>query len=208
MRPRGWLRSQRRCRRVVVSSCPARSARDHEGSVTANSAPNQRRPGDIFADVRVTAGVDLGGTAVNYTFITADGQWLIDGLCEHPARAVEGPDICLQQIADGLTIAATRAGIADRRRGGGGTRYAGAGQRRGASQRARLDQLRPRAVGELRHPRRARAQAQQAGDLPERRQRRRAVGALRDFRVGAGDVDFGDRRHRAGRRRDRGRRRS
>ena len=60
--------------------------------------------------MRVTAGVDLGGTAVNYTFITGDGQWLIDGLCEHPARAVEGPDICLQQIADGLAIAAARVG--------------------------------------------------------------------------------------------------
>jgi len=62
--------------------------------------------------VRVTAGIDLGGTAVNYTFITADGRWLIDGLCEHPARAQEGPDICLQQIDDGLAIAAARAGIA------------------------------------------------------------------------------------------------
>lgn len=59
--------------------------------------------------MRVTAGVDLGGTAVNYTFITADGRWLIDGLCEHPARAQEGPAICLQQIADGLALAATRA---------------------------------------------------------------------------------------------------
>ena len=62
--------------------------------------------------MRVTAGIDLGGTAVNYTFITADGQWLIDGLCEHPARAQEGPDICLQQIDDGFAIAAGRAGIA------------------------------------------------------------------------------------------------
>jgi len=61
--------------------------------------------------VRATAGIDLGGTAVNYTFITADGQWLIDGLCEHPARAVEGPDICLTQIDDGLTVAAARAGL-------------------------------------------------------------------------------------------------
>ena len=61
--------------------------------------------------MKVTAGVDLGGTAVNYTFITTDGQWLIDGLCEHPARAQEGPAICLQQIADGLAIAASRAGI-------------------------------------------------------------------------------------------------
>jgi len=62
--------------------------------------------------VRVTAGIDLGGTAVNYTFMTTDGRWLIDGLCEHPARAQEGPDICLQQIDDGLAIAAARAGIA------------------------------------------------------------------------------------------------
>jgi predicted NBD/HSP70 family sugar kinase len=59
----------------------------------------------------VTAGVDLGGTAVNYTFVTGDGRCLIDGLCEHPARAQEGPVICLQQIADGLQMAAGRAGI-------------------------------------------------------------------------------------------------
>lgn len=59
--------------------------------------------------MRVAAGVDLGGTAVNYTFITRDGQWLIDGLCEHPARAQEGPEICLQQIAEGLSIAVSRA---------------------------------------------------------------------------------------------------
>ena len=61
--------------------------------------------------MRVAAGIDLGGTAVNYTFITTDGQWLIDGLCEHPARAQEGPDVCLRQIAEGLAIAAGRAGI-------------------------------------------------------------------------------------------------
>jgi predicted NBD/HSP70 family sugar kinase len=60
----------------------------------------------------VAAGVDLGGTAVNYTFIDGEGRWLIDGLCEHPARAKDGPDICLQQIADGLAFAAERAGIA------------------------------------------------------------------------------------------------
>ena len=59
--------------------------------------------------MRVAAGIDLGGTAVNYTFITKDGQWLIEGLCEHPARAQEGPEICLQQIAEGLSIAASRA---------------------------------------------------------------------------------------------------
>ena len=56
--------------------------------------------------VPLVAGIDLGGTAINYTFIDDDGRWLIDGLCEHPARSKEGPRICLQQIADGLDIAA------------------------------------------------------------------------------------------------------
>jgi glucokinase len=61
--------------------------------------------------VPVVAGVDLGGTAINYTFVDGQERWLIDGLCEHPARAREGPDICLQQIADGLEMAAQRAGV-------------------------------------------------------------------------------------------------
>ncbi len=60
----------------------------------------------------VAAGVDLGGTAINYTLVSADGQFLIEGLCEHPALAKQGPAICLAQIADGLQIAAERAGIA------------------------------------------------------------------------------------------------
>ena len=59
----------------------------------------------------IIAGVDLGGTAVNYTLLDFDGQFLIDGLCEHPARSVEGPEVCLQQIEDGLAIAAHTAGI-------------------------------------------------------------------------------------------------
>jgi predicted NBD/HSP70 family sugar kinase len=59
----------------------------------------------------VVAGVDLGGTAVNYTFVDGDERWLIEGLFEHPARAKEGPGICLQQIADGLALAADKAGL-------------------------------------------------------------------------------------------------
>ena len=59
----------------------------------------------------VVAGIDLGGTAVNYTFVDNEEHWLIDGLCEHPARSKEGPDICLQQIADGLGVAVAKAGI-------------------------------------------------------------------------------------------------
>jgi predicted NBD/HSP70 family sugar kinase len=64
-----------------------------------------------MARMHVAAGVDLGGTAVNYTFVDGEGRWLIEKLCEHPARSKEGPDICLQQIADGLAVAAKRAGV-------------------------------------------------------------------------------------------------
>jgi glucokinase len=60
----------------------------------------------------ILAGSDLGGTAINYTFLDdAERRWLIEALCEHPARAKEGPEICLQQIADGLEIAVAKAGI-------------------------------------------------------------------------------------------------
>jgi predicted NBD/HSP70 family sugar kinase len=56
------------------------------------------------------AGVDLGGTAVNYTLINAEEQFLIEGLCEHPALSTQGPDICLRQIEDGLKIALEKTG--------------------------------------------------------------------------------------------------
>jgi glucokinase len=62
--------------------------------------------------VEVVAGVDLGGTAVNYTIVDQQGKFLIEGLCEYPALAKQGPDICLQQIADGLKIAAGKAEVA------------------------------------------------------------------------------------------------
>jgi predicted NBD/HSP70 family sugar kinase len=61
--------------------------------------------------MRLVAGIDLGGTAINYTFLDEAGHFRIDGLCEHPARSVDGPDVCLAQIADGLAMAADRAGI-------------------------------------------------------------------------------------------------
>lgn len=60
----------------------------------------------------LVAGVDLGGTAVNYTVVEGGGRFLIEGLCEYPARSKEGPGICLQQIADGLAIAIQKAGAA------------------------------------------------------------------------------------------------
>lgn len=59
----------------------------------------------------VVAGVDLGGTAVNYTLVDQQEHFLIDGLCEHPALAKQGPEICLRQIADGLKIATEKADV-------------------------------------------------------------------------------------------------
>ena len=62
--------------------------------------------------MEVVAGVDLGGTAINYTLVNREEQFLIEGLCEHPALSKQGPEICLQQIADGLKIATDKAGVA------------------------------------------------------------------------------------------------
>ncbi len=62
--------------------------------------------------MEVVAGVDLGGTAINYTLVNAKEQFLIEELCEHPALSKQGPEVCLQQIADGLKIAADLAGVA------------------------------------------------------------------------------------------------
>jgi predicted NBD/HSP70 family sugar kinase len=61
--------------------------------------------------VSIVAGVDLGGTAVNYTLINEKEEFLIEGLCEHPALSKQGPEICLQQIEDGLLTAAKRANV-------------------------------------------------------------------------------------------------
>ena len=57
------------------------------------------------------AGVDLGGTAINYTLVDREEKFLIEGLCEHPALAKQGPAVCLQQIADGLKIATDKVGV-------------------------------------------------------------------------------------------------
>jgi predicted NBD/HSP70 family sugar kinase len=61
--------------------------------------------------VKVVAGVDLGGTAINYTIVSTDEKFLIEGLCEHPALSTSGPAVCLGQIEDGLKIAVERAGV-------------------------------------------------------------------------------------------------
>jgi glucokinase len=61
--------------------------------------------------LKLVAGIDLGGTAVNYTIVNQEGKFLIEGLCEHPSHSVQGPDICLKQIEDGLKIAVEKAGV-------------------------------------------------------------------------------------------------
>jgi glucokinase len=61
--------------------------------------------------VEVVAGVDLGGNAINYTLVNREEQFLVEGLCEHPALSRQGPDVCLSQIEDGLKIAIERAGV-------------------------------------------------------------------------------------------------
>jgi glucokinase len=61
--------------------------------------------------VKVVAGVDLGGTAINYTIVNTQEQFLIEGLCEHPSFATQGPDVCLRQIEEGLKIAVEKAGV-------------------------------------------------------------------------------------------------
>lgn len=61
--------------------------------------------------MRLIAGIDLGGTAINFTFCDEAGRFLLDTLCEHPARVLDGPSVCLQQIVDGLEVAATRANV-------------------------------------------------------------------------------------------------
>jgi glucokinase len=61
--------------------------------------------------VNLVAGVDLGGTAINYTLVDAQAKFLIEGLCEHPALSKQGPDVCLKQIEDGLKIAVAQARV-------------------------------------------------------------------------------------------------
>ena len=55
--------------------------------------------------------MDLGGTSINYTFLNAQEEFLIEELWEYPARAREGPDVCLHQITSGLEIAAEKASV-------------------------------------------------------------------------------------------------
>jgi len=61
--------------------------------------------------MQIVAGVDLGGTSINYTLVNGEEEFLIEGLCEHPSHVTEGPEICLQQIEQGLRAAVQLAGV-------------------------------------------------------------------------------------------------
>lgn len=61
--------------------------------------------------MHVVAGVDLGGTAINYTLVTGEARFLIESLSEYPALSKEGPKVCLPQIATGLNIAVSSVGL-------------------------------------------------------------------------------------------------
>jgi glucokinase len=55
--------------------------------------------------LKFVAGIDLGGTAVNYTVLNENAEFLIEGLCEYPSLSKQGPAVCLAQIEDGLKLA-------------------------------------------------------------------------------------------------------
>src|SRR5579872_2826556 len=60
---------------------------------------------------RLVAGIDLGGTAINYTLFDVEtSEFLVKGLSEHSARAADGPVVCLAQIATGLAHSAAEHG--------------------------------------------------------------------------------------------------
>jgi predicted NBD/HSP70 family sugar kinase len=61
--------------------------------------------------VTVIAGIDLGGTAINYTFCDIEGRFLLDRLCEFPSHVGDGPDVCLDQITAGLQRASAEAHV-------------------------------------------------------------------------------------------------
>ena len=60
--------------------------------------------------MQVVAGVDLGGTAINYTVVQGQ-EFLIEGLFEYPALSKQGPEVCLRQIEDGLKLAVEEARV-------------------------------------------------------------------------------------------------
>ena len=60
----------------------------------------------------IVAGIDLGGTAVNFTLLDgSQGRFLIDGMCECPALVTVGPDTCLRNISTGVEVGGRGAGV-------------------------------------------------------------------------------------------------
>ena len=133
--------------------------------------------------MQLIAGIDLGGTAVNYTFVDRDGA-LADRRPVRASGAVQGGP-------GHLPAADCRR---PRHRGGEGrhrprrrrrrrARHAGAGERHGRAERARVDQLRPSRTGPASTCREALAhKLGKPVTLPQRRQRRRALGPLHHLR--------------------------
>jgi predicted NBD/HSP70 family sugar kinase len=96
---------------IPASHTPALRPQNHGGGNPANVERSGIQLQGRENSVQTVAGIDLGGTAINYTLVNAEEHFLIEGLCEHPALARQGPDICLQQISDGLRIAVEKAGV-------------------------------------------------------------------------------------------------
>ena len=158
--------------------------------------------------MEVVAGVDLGGTAVNYTFLNREEKFLIEGLCEHPSLAKQGPDVCLRQIEDGLKVAAERAGVALAEIVAVGLDTPGPASAAGMLSAQGFDEFCARRLGGVRYPRRAGDTTGKTSLLFERRECRSVVGALLDFRRnGERNICVGGDRYGTGRWSDSGRQR-
>ena len=160
----------------------------------------------------VVVGLDNGGNSHNATVLDAAGTFLVDRLVESAQPGHRGPGGGDRGARRGRSTDVLGAAPASPRDAGARGRpgHARPGQRRRGHLVAGLDQLRPPGLARLRRPRRARGAARPAGDLQQRRQRRRALRAPLALRpdADAALVGLGDRRHRPRRRRDRERARS
>jgi hypothetical protein len=60
--------------------------------------------------VAMGSGTEIAHASANVLLIGNDLR-KFEGLCEHPAFSIQGPDVCLAQIDDGLKIAVEKAGV-------------------------------------------------------------------------------------------------
>ena len=105
--------------------------------------------------MQIIAGIDLGGTAINLTFVNEQEQFLLDGLCEYPARADDGPTVCLRQIEEGLKSAARQSWNFLFRRCGGRLGHTRTGHCDGRTERPRVHQFCSSQMGGVRHSRKS-----------------------------------------------------